>query len=457
MWNEICEKVFVECTNCFEQNGIKYFVLRNFDELPKKNAGKDVDIIIFPGQLKKAKKILKEVYRKNGLPYYDEAIFDRLHCTHGMGIESHTGIHIDLMEGLVVKGFEFLRFEDAFQHIRKSQGFFAIDEFYEGLLLLVYKLFGYKKPVIKEKYWNKIRKAYQQNQEAFQKALGELVSPKLSEKICYEIQKNHCDAVISYGKILNKKMRRRIFGRRPVHTMLGILRFVVGKADRIIFRYGKYSRTFAVLGPDGVGKSTFIEQLINQLNEYYVSDAEDQRFHLYHFRPTLFPNLGMIGKKEEKKNEKGPSDPHGKQAAGRLSSLFRIMYYTTDYILGWMRYVRQDVHYDRFSVFDRYSYDLLVDPLRTRLNLREGTRRFFVKLTPKPKIIFILTANPETIYARKQELSPEEIERQQKEYIKISKRDQRVRMLSTNETMDEVVAKAVKIVLEEYGIHERAI
>ncbi len=451
MWNEICENIFVECTNCFDKSGIKYFVLRNFDELPKINVGKDVDILIAPGQIKMAKKILKEVYKKNGLEYYDEAVFDHLHCTHGMGGVLQTGIHIDLMEGLVVKGFEFWRFEDAFQHAQRRQGFYAIDEFYEALLLLVYKLFGCKKPVIKEKYWDKIRNIYLREAEGFQKALTEWVSPKLSEKICNEIRSDNCDQVVLCAKKMTREMHWRILKKRPIHTFRGILKFVIGKADRIIFRYRKYARTFAVLGPDGVGKSTFIESLINQLNVYYVSDARDQRFHLYHFRPTLFPNLGMIGKKAQEENEKVLLNPHSKEVVGRWSSLFRITYYTMDYILGWMKFVRQDVHYDRFSVFDRYSYDLLVDPLRTRLNLREGTRRFFVKLTPKPNIIFILTADAETIYARKQELTLEEIKRQQKDYEKIGKRDQRVRMLCTDEDIDEVVAKAVKIVLEEYG------
>ena len=78
MWNDICGMIFSECVEQFQKEGIRYFVLRNYQKLPKENIGKDVDIIVEPAKLKKAKGILKNIYEKNGLIYYDEAIFDRL-------------------------------------------------------------------------------------------------------------------------------------------------------------------------------------------------------------------------------------------------------------------------------------------------------------------------------------------------------------------------------------------
>ena len=84
MWNETCGKIFSECVRTFEEKNIRYFVLRNYEKLPEQNIGKDVDIIVEPSRLKEAKRILKSIYRNNGLLYYDEAVFDRLNCTHGM-------------------------------------------------------------------------------------------------------------------------------------------------------------------------------------------------------------------------------------------------------------------------------------------------------------------------------------------------------------------------------------
>ena len=89
MWNEICGKIFLECVEQFKLNNIRYFVLRNYQKLPEQNIGKDVDIVVEPKKLKQAKNILKNIYQCNGAVFYDEAVFDRLHCMHGMGTNSH--------------------------------------------------------------------------------------------------------------------------------------------------------------------------------------------------------------------------------------------------------------------------------------------------------------------------------------------------------------------------------
>ena len=145
------------------------------------------------------------------------------------------------------------------------------------------------------------------------------------------------------------------------------------------------------------------------------------------------------------------SDPHRNKPANPISSLVRIAYYTLDYILGWQKCVRNDVHYDRFSVFDRYSYDFIVDPLRTKLGLPTWVRKFFVRLTPQPKVVFVLDADPETIYSRKQELTKEEIARQLEVYRKLADSSKRFRVISAEQTPEEMAREAIKILLEQYS------
>ena len=48
-------RLFIE----FKAQGIRYFVLRNYDELPENNSGKDVDIVISPGTYNKVNLIIK--------------------------------------------------------------------------------------------------------------------------------------------------------------------------------------------------------------------------------------------------------------------------------------------------------------------------------------------------------------------------------------------------------------
>ncbi len=451
MWNDVCAKVFKECVEEFKNSNIRYFVLRNYQKLPAENIGKDVDIIVEPKKLKNAKKILKSVYAKNNLKYYDEAIIDKLHCMHGMGVENNTGIHIDLIGGYLVRGYEIYTFDELYSHTKWYNDFCVLDEFFEGIMLLIYKQFGYQKPKLKQAYRDDIYETYANYTEEFQQELIRVTSKKLAGEIINDIKKKDFDNMLKKSGELTKALKKYVNKKRFFKTRFRKIRFLWQRADRIIFRYRKYTRAFAVLAPDGTGKTTFLDALIKELNYYYVNDEKDERCHVYHFRPTILPNLGAVGEKAGiMEQDTNWTDPHRNKPANPLSSFVRIAYYTLDYILGWQKCVRRDVHYDRFTVFDRYSYDFIVDPLRTKLGLPTWVRKFFVRLTPQPKIVFVLDANPEIIYARKQELTKEEITRQLGVYRKLADSHKRFRKISAEQTPEEMAKEAVEIILNQY-------
>lgn len=452
MWNEICGKIFLECVEQFKLNNIRYFVLRNYQKLPEQNIGKDVDIVVEPKKLKQAKNILKNIYQCNGAVFYDEAVFDRLHCMHGMGTSSHVGIHIDLIGGYLVRGYEIYNFEELYVHTKWYRGFCVLDEFFEGIMLLIYKQFGYQKPKLKQTYRKCIYNTFQNQPIEFEKELAKITSEQFAKELIENIKQNDFDSLICKAEVLTKYLKRYVNKKRFWRTRVRKIRFIWQKLDRIIFRYKKHVRAFAVLAPDGTGKTTFLDALIKELNYYYVNDEADGRCHVYHFRPTILPNLGAVGEKAGiMEQDTNWTDPHRNKPANPISSLIRIAYYTLDYIIGWQKCVRNDVHYDRFSVFDRYSYDFIVDPLRTKLGLPTWVRKFFVRLTPQPKIVFVLDADPEIIYSRKQELTQEEIARQLEVYRKLAHSSKRFRVISAEQTPEEMAREAIKILLEQYS------
>jgi len=151
-----------------------------------------------------------------------------------------------------------------------------------------------------------------------------------------------------------------------------------------------------------------------------------------------------------KQQDKDFTNPHRAKPASKFSSLFRISYYWIDYIIGYNYFVRKDVQFDKFSVFDRYSYDLVVDPVRTRLNLPLWVRKLYVNCTIHPKIVFYLDADPEVIYARKQELTLDEIKRQNIEYKKVVTSHKRFVTLDSNRSVYESVDDALKVILDTF-------
>ncbi|MGZ5029928.1 MAG: hypothetical protein ACXWAT_04605 [Methylobacter sp.] len=60
-------------------------------------------------------------------------------------------------------------------------------------------------------------------------------------------------------------------------------------------------------------------------------------------------------------------------------------------------------------MFNRYYLDFMVDPRRYRLSLPAWLINRILRWVPQPKLIFVLNAPTEVLYARKQELEQAEI------------------------------------------------
>lgn len=453
MWNKICAEVFSQIVEKLKKQQIKYFILRNYEGLPDTNHAKDVDIVVEPRDFEKAKKILQAAYTDYGLVYYYQADFHKLHCFHGISLENKTGIHIDLLEGYSAKGYEVFTFEELYQHTKDYKGMRVLEEDFDALMILVYKLFGYKTPVLKEKYREKLYDTCSRQKQEFLEQLEIITDKDFAVLLVDKILQQDFASVIRMSGGLTRRLKRYVKKKRPVKTLMNVAAFGWGKAGRILFSYKKYARVIGVAAPDGAGKTTFINRMQQQINYYYVNDPEDKRCDLRHFRPTVFPNLGAVGEKAGvMEQDRDWRNPHRNQPANRLSSFFRMAYYMADYIVGWQKVIRKNVQYDRFTIFDRYSYDFIVDPRRSKINLPKGWRKFLVSLTPKPQIMFLLQTKPETIYERKQELCLEEIRRQCREYEELAKKDRRFIVIDASKEPERMAEEAVYFILEKFTI-----
>ena len=377
-------------------------------------------------------------------------IIEECYVHYAINKKGDFAIHIDLMNGYINRGVELFTFEELYSQTIDYNGFRVLNELYNGVMLFIYKQFGYRKPKLKEVYKSTIYDVwlrYPEFSSILEKMLGKDIYPKISA--C--IEQKDFDTMLSYSSIVSQRLRQYSNQTSFVRNQHRRIRFITQKVNRIIFRYRKYEKSFSVMAPDGTGKTTFLTQLLNRLAFLYVDAPNDiKRFHLYHFRPGLFPNLGAVGEKARvMKQDTDFTNPHRAKPAGFLSSLIRITYYWFDYVLGWMYYTRRDVQYDLYTVYDRYSYDLLVDPRRTRLKLTYWVRRCFVACMPHPKINFFLKASPDVIIKRKAELTHNEIIRQVSAYERLSVR-KNIITIDANKCVDEMVDEALPHLLSAY-------
>lgn len=449
-WNVKHGNILSETLLIFQDKNIKYFILRNYEGLPNVNLSKDVDIIVEPKKSAEAINIIKSVYKGNGLSNYHEVQFGKVNCCHGIDISLGLGIHIDIISSYVSKGYEIFSFEELYLFTENYNSLRVLNKYMEGVLVFIYKQFNYNNPSLKPAYKEIIFNTHT-NYPEFKKLISRFVGNKLTNEIFLEIENRNFDKMLTYSKQLTKGLRRYAFKKQRFYTCMYKLQFFWEKFNRLILSYRKYSKVFAVMGPDGSGKTTFLNALIDKIDHYYVNDKIDVRCNVYHFRPNIFPNLGEIGERTKfKVQDKDFTNPHRAKPANTLSSLFRITYYWIDYLIGFNFLVRKDVKFDRFTVFDRYSYDFLVDPIRVRLNLPMWCRKFFVKCMPHPKIVFYLNASPEVIFKRKQELTLDEIRRQRVVYKKVANSHTRFNILNANRPVIESVDDAFKILIKTF-------
>ena len=450
MWSKRHAKILSDFFQELGKSNIRFFIIRNYEGLPDKNTSKDVDIILKYGTAKAAERILKDVFRRNGLSYFYRVIIEECYVHYAINKKGDFAIHIDLMNGYINRGVELFTFEELYSQTIDYNGFRVLNELYNGVMLFIYKQFGYKRPQLKDAYKLAIYDVwlrYPDFSSILERMLGKDIYPKISA--C--IEQKDFDTMLSYSSIVSQRLRQYSNQTSFVRNQYRRIRFITQKVNRIIFRYRKYEKSFSVMAPDGTGKTTFLTQLLNRLAFLYVDAPNDiKRFHLYHFRPGLFPNLGAVGEKARvMKQDTDFTNPHRAKPAGFFSSLIRITYYWLDYVLGWMYYTRRDVQYDLYTVYDRYSYDLLVDPRRTRLKLPYWVRRCFVACMPHPKINFFLKASPDVIIKRKAELTHNEITRQVSAYERLSVR-KNIITIDADKCMDEMIDEALPHLLSAY-------
>lgn len=450
MWSKRHAKILSEYFQELEKSNIRFFIIRNYEGLPDKNTSKDVDIILKYGTVKAAERILKDVFKRNGLFYYYRVVIEESYLCRAISEKGDFAIHIDLMNGYINRGVELFTFEELYSQTIDYNGFRVLNELYNGVMLFIYKQFGYKKPILKDSYKDTIYNCwlhYLEFSSILEKMLGKNTYSKVSE--C--IKQKDFDGMLAYSPMVSKQLRKYSNCSSFIINQYRRMRFVIQKVNRIVFQYRKYEKSFSVMAPDGTGKTTFLTQLLNRLAFLYVDAPNNTgRFHLYHFRPSLFPNLGEVGEKARiMKQDTDFTNPHRAKPAGLVSSLIRITYYWMDYVLGWMYYTRRDVQYDLYTVYDRYSYDLLVDPRRTRLKLPYWVRRCFVACMPHPKINFFLKASPDVIIKRKAELTHNEITRQVSAYERLSVR-KNIITIDADKCMDEMIDEALPHLLSAY-------
>jgi thymidylate kinase len=211
-------------------------------------------------------------------------------------------------------------------------------------------------------------------------------------------------------------------------------RYWAGEASRRLRRWRRPTGVHLVLlGPDGAGKSTTLRGLRASLAPAFRRTAA------HHLAPYAFrrPPAGQPG-----------TDPHGRIPRGLMSSLAKLVYWAVDYIAGYQLTIRPALARSTLVMFDRYLVDALIDPRRYRYGGPRWALEALWWAIPKPDLVVLLDAPTQVLLGRKQEVPPEEVERQRRAYRALVEKLPNGHAADAAQPLDQVVRAVERLVLD---------
>lgn len=410
----------------FTDHGIRYAVMRNHQTLPFSAGGSDLDIIVGTDQGRRVRSAVLETIRASGgLPIgiAETVGFFKVYALGKTTDEPSRwwGLCLDFNIGVYFRGLKLLE-ETVDWPLHDHHGIPVLSDGFAGVLGVLKEVLNNE--TIPGRYAAAARKAVRDDWPRIESLLAPIGTDGLA-RLRALLLSNESPHELRYQC---RKLRKDIV--HNAFTRQGVLSF----RQRGAYEWSKMRRylkpsgvVMAILGVDGAGKSTVINAILPALNA-----ATHNAVVVQHLRPTLLPPLALLKGKND--SPVGPVlEPHGSKPSGRLGSLFRLAYLTLDYQIGYWLWTRPKIaKQPSVVIFDRYAYDMALDPHRFRISLSCVVAGWFAALAPKPDLIICLHGAPELIAARKHELSVEETRRQIDALRNFSSMEPRAVLISTD-------------------------
>ncbi len=373
----------------FLNENCEYAVLRNFEGLPEKNNSRDIDIIIERKSYKKEKKNLIALLEKEGWKIITYLNSDRVVTWVCGCIDQDSNVEIiqlDFFFNTSLFGVRLINAKEFLANREFNGKIYHVNKDYEFLDKYMYdRAVGVQYP---DKY-SHVKEAVRNSK---------VVAEKL-KKVFGVKSIDECD------KRSGKRMLLHAAIKNPFATFGRFIKFEYHRIKNYLCSNTGFSIGFT--GPDGSGKTTVIDTILERIAPVFKTAHK-----YYHFRPTLFGNLGDVAHSAgiKKEVDRNYSAPHRGGKTGKLSSFVRLCYYSLDYIIGYFIKVKSVTRITRVVVFDRYYTDIICDSRRSRIYLSPKFLYWWGKLfIPTLNYNILLTASSETILARKRELDEEGI------------------------------------------------
>ncbi|MEK6758951.1 MAG: hypothetical protein AABY51_04195 [Deltaproteobacteria bacterium] len=398
--------------NTLNGMSVEYSVIRNYETLPQKVTGTDIDMVVRSADFRRITSAVDAVarsvgyarwksYRKN----YDivQTSYAPIECENPEDV-----VRVDfMMDGVKWRGLDLMDPQVIWDNTVTLGGVRVLKDPAKTALTLINSLvFG---SGLKEKYLAE----YTSLEGGDKKRADKLISDSIGASAKHVIE--HLAALSSQpsghpASALDTRPIRSSFMKAKAMKAPSILSGLASWAKTSVTRLLAPPGLFVVfIGPDGCGKSTMNAEVQRRCARMF---SGVDTFHLFP-KPGIFASLDRKSMKRWEKRHTDRQEWELRSATfPAWKSIARCSYLLLRFWAGYLLWVYPRVSRGRLVIGERWCYDILFDPASKGIGLPYRLRRFFYSLCPSPSVTLVLAGAPEKMAERKKELPVGEITKQ---------------------------------------------
>jgi thymidylate kinase len=406
--------------SALEREGIRYCVLHGWEELPEK-VSSDLDLVVHPEDFPKLQVVFSELasadYKCIQCRHYaarsyrfDFAWFDGKHL-HVVGVDCISEYRY---AGLILRSGE-----DLLTGRRQHNGFWIAGPDKVFAYLLIKKTL--KAAISPEQLGELQEMVAELGRERSLNIASEVFGEGAGAQVIAAIAARRLPEVLPQ---LRARLRRTVLKRDP----WSYFRSHLDEQWRMVRRWFQPTGLFLIaLGPDGVGKSTVLARVVENLKPAF------REIYFYHYRARF-----------GRQPTTPVTDPHAVAPRGRLLSIARVLLLFCQFWVGYL-VVRPKLARSGLVIFDRYFHDLLVDHWRYRYSGPKWLVSLLVRYIPaKDPLLLVLDADERVMYSRKQDISVERLRVLRQGYQGLVANSSSAVLIRTDQPLEDTLAAVTK-------------